>query len=87
MLLTEIIEFLYCEVFRQFLLYVKNRIFYVKPDDFARRQFNEREMREHGKALEYKFMLVVFDNCRCLGEKICRRADRYPIVMQLVRII
>lgn len=86
-LLTEIIELLYRKVFRQFLFYVENRIFYVKPDDFARGQFDEREMREHGEALKYKFMLVVFNNCRCLSEKIRRRTDRYPVVMQLVRVI
>lgn len=37
MLLTEIIELLYREILRQFLLYVENRVLYVKSDDFARR--------------------------------------------------
>lgn len=36
-LLTEIIELLYREILRQFLLYVENRVLYVKSDDFARR--------------------------------------------------
>lgn len=44
-------------------------------------------MGEHGEALENKLMLVVFDDRRCLGEKIRRRTDCYPIVMQFIRVI
>lgn len=36
-LLTEIIELLYREILRQFLLYVENRVLYVKSNYFARR--------------------------------------------------
>lgn len=44
-------------------------------------------MREHGETLEYKFMLVVLNDRRCLGEEICRRTDRYSVVIQFVRVI
>lgn len=86
-LLTEAIEFHYRKIFWQFFLYVKNRVFNVESYDFTRGQFDQRKMREHGKALEYELMLVMFDNGRCFSEKIGRRTDGYSVVIQFIRIV
>lgn len=86
--LTKQIQLANRKVLGHLFFYVRNRVLDIESNDFADRQLgSDRLVSQQREALEQELVLVMLDDRRRLRQKVRRRRNRNPIVVQLVGIV